>query len=95
MRLASTFGPTGRLTTLSSSDSPQSTFAVREPFPSRYSQTNLVCGRLASEGRLRIRSLMAENGVIFSDGVEADRLDFNAGAEVTIGIAKRRGRLIV
>jgi hypothetical protein len=44
---------------------------------------------------LRIRSLMAENGVIFSDGVEADRLDFNAGAEVTIGIAGRRGRLIV
>ncbi|SFI31458.1 sugar kinase [Bradyrhizobium sp. Gha] len=70
-------------------------FAVREPFPSRNSQANLVCGRLASEEQLRIRSLMAENGVIFSDGVEADRLDFNAGAEVTIGIARRRGRLIV
>lgn len=43
----------------------------------------------------RLRSLMAENGVIFSDGVEADRLDFNAGAEVAIGIAEQRGRLIV
>ena len=76
-------------------DAAELRFAVREPFSSRYSQTNLVCGRLASEDQLRIRSLMAENGVIFSDGVEADRLDFNAGAEVTIGIAARRGRLIV
>lgn len=76
-------------------DAPELRFAVREPFPSRHSQTNLVCGRLAVEEQLRIRSLMAENGVIFSDGIEADRLDFNAGAEVTIGIAKRRGRLIV
>ncbi|WP_426407760.1 sugar kinase [Bradyrhizobium ganzhouense] len=76
-------------------DAAELRFAVREPFPSRHSQTNLVCGRLAVEEQLRIRSLMAENGVIFSDGVEADRLDFNAGAEVTIGIAKRRGRLIV
>lgn len=50
---------------------------------------------LASADQLRIRSLMAENGVIFSDGIEADRLDFNAGAEVAIGIAARRGRLIV
>jgi NAD kinase len=76
-------------------DAAELRFAVREPFPSRHSETNLVCGRLASEELLRIRSLMAENGVIFSDGIEADRLDFNAGAEVTIGIAKRRGRLIV
>jgi NAD kinase len=76
-------------------DAAELRFAVREPFPSRHSQTSLVCGRLAVEEQLRIRSLMAENGVIFSDGVEADRLDFNAGAEVTIGIARRRGRLIV
>lgn len=76
-------------------DAAELRFAVREPFPSRHSQTSLICGRLAPAEQLRIRSLMAENGVIFSDGVEADRLDFNAGAEVTIGIAARRGRLIV
>jgi len=76
-------------------DAPELRFAVREPFPSRHSQTNLVCGRLAPAEHLRIRSLMAENGVIFSDGIEADRLDFNAGAEVAIGIAARRGRLVV
>lgn len=76
-------------------DAAELRFAVREPFPSRHSQTNLVCGRLAPADQLRIRSLMPENGVIFSDGIEADRLDFNAGAEVAIGIAARRGRLIM
>ncbi len=76
-------------------DAPELRFAVREPFPSRNSQANLVCGRITSSETLRVRSLMAENGVIFSDGIEADRLDFNAGAEVDIGIAERQGRLIV
>jgi len=50
-------------------DAAELRFAVREPFPSRHSQTSLVCGRLAVEEQLRIRSLMAENGVIFSDGI--------------------------
>lgn len=75
-------------------DAPELRFAVREPFPSRSSQTHLVCGRISGDP-LRIRSLMAENGVIFSDGIESDRLDFNAGVEASIGIAARRGRLIV
>ena len=76
-------------------DAPELRFAVREPFPSRNSQVNLVCGTLTASEQLRVRSLMPENGVIFSDGIEADRLDFNAGAEVEIGIAERQGRLIV
>jgi hypothetical protein len=38
---------------------------------------------------------MPENGVIFSDGIEADRLEFNSGTEVKITVAERRGRLIV
>ena len=70
-------------------------FAVREPFPSHITQTNLVCGTLAASDGLRVRSLMPENGTIFSDGIEADRLDFNSGAEVEIRVADRRGRLIV
>jgi len=70
-------------------------FAVREPFPSRSSQVNLVCGRLTTSDTLRLRSLMPENGVIFSDGIEADRLDFNSGTQAVIGIAERQGRLIV
>ena len=76
-------------------DSPELRFAVREPFPSRSSQASLVCGRLTSSETLRLRSLMPENGVIFSDGIEADRLDFNSGTEAQITVAERHGRLIV
>ena len=38
---------------------------------------------------------MPENGVIFSDGFEADYLEFNSGAHASIGIAEREGRLVV
>jgi NAD kinase len=75
-------------------DSSELRFAVREPFPSRTSQVSLVFGRLKKSEQLRMRSLMPENGVIFSDGIEADRLDFNSGTEVQITVADRVGRLI-
>lgn len=70
-------------------------FAVREPFPSRSSQATLVFGRVDSEHRLRLRSLMPESGVIFSDGIEADYVSFNSGVEATIGVAKQSGKLVV
>ncbi|MCC8961159.1 sugar kinase [Bradyrhizobium sp. Pear76] len=70
-------------------------FAVREPFPSRTSQVTLVCGSLERAQHLNVRSLMPENGVIFSDGIEADRLDFNSGTEAQITVAEREGRLVV
>jgi hypothetical protein len=76
-------------------DAAELRFAVREPFPSLKSQTTLVCGPLGKTEELRIRSLMPENGVIFSDGIEADRLEFNSGSEVKITVAERQGRLIV
>lgn len=70
-------------------------FAVREPFPSRSSQATVLCGRIEKDAPLVLTSLMAEGGVIFSDGIEADYLEFNAGARVTITVATRRGRLVV
>lgn len=76
-------------------DSDELRFAVREPFPSRTSQVGLVYGELTKSERLSVRSLMPENGVIFSDGIEADRLEFNSGTEAQIGVADRVGRLIV
>jgi NAD kinase len=76
-------------------DSSELQFAVREPFPSKLSRTNLVFGHLAKTERLRVRSLMPENGVIFSDGIEADRLDFNSGTEAQIMVAERQGRLVI
>ena len=70
-------------------------FAVREPFPSRSSQATLMCGRVLAGTPLVMTSMMAEGGVIFSDGVEADYLEFNAGARVEIAAATRRGCLVV
>jgi NAD kinase len=70
-------------------------FAVREPFPSRSSAATVLCGRIEQGEQLVLTSLMAEGGVIFSDGIEADYLEFNAGARVEITVATRRGRLVV
>ena len=42
---------------------------------------------------LHLESLMPENGVIFSDGVESDTVAFNSGAVVTIRTSSRRTRL--
>jgi NAD kinase len=70
-------------------------FAVREPFPSKTSQVGLTFGAIARREALSLRSLMPENGVIFSDGIEADFLEFNAGTEARIAVAERRGRLVV
>lgn len=75
-------------------DSDALIFAVREPFPSPTSQTGIVFGTVARAEEMCLRSLMPEGGVIFSDGIEADFLGFNAGTEVKIGIAERTGLLI-
>jgi hypothetical protein len=70
-------------------------YFVREPFPSRTTGASLVSGRIEAGCAATIVSGMAENGVIFSDGIEADFLEFNAGARATIGIAERQGLLVV
>lgn len=70
-------------------------FTVKEPFPSRTTAANLVFGQVAADKPLRIASQMPENGVIFSDGVESDFLEFNAGIEATISPAEKKGHLVV
>lgn len=75
-------------------DAEQLHFYVREPFPSRTTQASLVIGRLERRDTMMIVSEMPEHGVIFSDGIEADYLEFNSGARATIGIADRIGRLV-
>lgn len=69
-------------------------FAVREPFISKTSQANIVCGTLQGAETLQIMSRMPQNGVIFSDGIEADFLEFNSGAIATIGVAEKKLHLI-
>ncbi len=70
-------------------------WAVREPFVSRTSQAGLVCGTLETSDQLEIESMTPENGVIFSDGIEADFLEFNAGTLATVRIAKQQAHLVV
>lgn len=76
-------------------DSDTLQFAVREPFPSKTSAAKLVFGAVTPGKPLALASLMPENGVIFSDGIEADYLDFNSGARATITLAEKQGRLVV
>ena len=86
--------PAGALDTAFAWDADFLHYFVREPFPSRTTSAALVAGRLASGSPLSIESAMAENGVIFSDGIEADFLEFNAGARATIAVAERQGLLV-
>ena len=69
-------------------------FTVREPFPTRTTSASLVFGRVTKEMPLVLESQMAENGVIFSDGIEKDFLEFNSGTQAVIGLAERKGVLV-
>lgn len=76
-------------------DDKRLTFVVREPFPSRTTQAEIVFGKIEAGDEFRIISKMPENGVVFSDGIEEDAISFHAGMEISIQIAKKRGKLIV
>jgi hypothetical protein len=70
-------------------------FSVREPFPSKNSQAGLIFGQVTADSPLKLTSQMAENGVIFSDGIESDFAEFNSGASATILPSQRHGILVV
>lgn len=76
-------------------DAQELVYSVREPFPSGVTGTELVFGRVKAGASLKITSRVAEGGVIFSDGVVADAIEFNSGAMVSIAVAERAGRLVV
>lgn len=69
-------------------------FSVREPFPSQQTGTSLIYGSIIPEEPLCIESHMPESGVIFSDGIESDFLDFNVGSTVKISISEAKGILV-
>ena len=70
-------------------------FAVREPFVSNQSSANLVFGEFDEHQEIVIESLMPENGVIFSDGIEKDFLEFNSGSIARLKVASQRANLMV
>jgi NAD kinase len=69
-------------------------YTVREPFPTHTTGASLVFGQITSQMPLMLNSQMAENGVIFSDGIEKDFLEFNSGTQAVITIAERQGVLV-
>jgi NAD kinase len=69
-------------------------FVVREPFQSKASAVELAAGMIEPGEVLTVESNMPDNGVIFSDGIEADALAFNSGAVATIQASDRVTRLV-
>lgn len=69
-------------------------FSVREPFPSKTTSAGITFGKITKSQTLHLTSLMPENGVIFSDGIEADFIQFNSGTQATISLADKAGYLV-
>ena len=70
-------------------------YSVREPFPSKVTRTSMIYGVIHPDKPLKVTSNMAENGVIFSDGIESDYLNFNSGTEATVTLADHKASLVV
>ena len=70
-------------------------FMVREPFRSKWSQADLVAGEISENEELVIESHMPEGGVIFSDGMIEDFLEFNSGSTARFRLAEKTTNLLV
>lgn len=70
-------------------------FVVREPFKSKWSEINVVAGEIQPGRELILESHMPDSGVIFSDGVLTDFLEFNSGAAATVEIAEKTTDLVM
>jgi hypothetical protein len=76
-------------------EDPRLIYAVREPFISRHSSAAIVAGLIVPGDELVLESLMPSGGAIFSDGIEADFLEFNAGAVGRVRAAAQHAMLVV
>lgn len=75
-------------------EDPRLFFVVREPFVSRHSAATCTAGWLSGGQTLELESLMPSGGVLFSDGIEADYLQFTSGRVAQIGPASLKARLV-
>src|SRR5262249_52863938 len=76
-------------------EQPRLAWFVREPFPSVATGTALNFGVIAPPATVSLVSEMNEDGVIFGDGIESDRVEFLSGQSVTIKSDPQRLRLVV
>ena len=70
-------------------------YVVREPFVSKTSGAKITAGAIVENEAIEIESQTPAGGVIFSDGIEADFLQFNSGAIAHVGLAKDSAQLVV
>ena len=84
-----------KLSLLPEATSNELVFAVREPFPSPTTDTDIVTGRITPGEPLVVISEMPEGGVIFSDGVTEKAIEWNAGSKVTVSVGDRFVQRIV
>jgi len=76
-------------------EDPRLLFVVREPFVSKHSSAGVVAGWIEPQQELELESQMPSGGVIFSDGIESDYIQFNSGTQVIVGAAAEAARLVV
>jgi NAD kinase len=75
-------------------EDPQLAFFVREAWPSPTTDTRITQGQIDPGETLELVSELDE-GVVFGDGIEDDRLEFRWGVRARIGVAERRLALAV
>lgn len=75
-------------------EDPRLAYIVREPFVSRTSGAKIVAGLIDAGVELIVESQMPAGGVIFSDGIESDFLEFTSGAIARIRAASRHATLV-
>lgn len=67
---------------------------VREAWPSVATGASLTDGELVEGDALDVVSEMNEDGVLFGDGIEADRIELRYGMRATVRVARERLRLV-
>jgi len=80
--------------TLPLPEEPCLAFFVREAWPSGTYGAGITEGRLEDGADLLVTSSLDDGGVIFGDGIEADRLEFRWGVTARIRVASERLRLV-
>ena len=69
-------------------------FAVREPSNKTGTPIEISAGLILDKEQLIIESQMLMDGVIYSDGIAEDYIDFNMGSKVTIQLSNTYSNLV-
>ena len=70
-------------------------FSVREPWISKITGADIIFGTIREGEYLELESNMPDKGVIFSDGIINDYINFNSGSIAKIGVADKTANLLV